>query len=314
MLCMGHTTEAGMMKNPTVIALVLIALAFIARMSGTALAAEPRRDDDWARALEGSRGAAGDVVWLEQGENRFLGLLRPDITGTRRGGVVLLHAMGAHPDWPEVVAPLRRALPGYGWTSLAVQLPAFSRRHGIETYPAAFDEASRRIDAAAAHLRGLGIENLVLIGHGLGATMGAFYLAETPGSGFSGFVAISMASHDEVSERLDGPGHLERIALPILDVYGSRDLPRVVTGAARRAAAARRAGNDASRRNNLAPFRLSATAQEGFSKRVGLIAYRQIKVPGAGDGFRGYEPVLVKRVIGWIKHHAGGITTPAGRM
>ena len=63
----------------------------------------------------------------------------------------------------------------------------------------------------------------------------------------------------------------------------------------------------------MAPFRLSASAQEGLSKRLGLIAYRQLKIAGAGHGFAGHEATLIKRVIGWLKHHAGGITTPAGR-
>lgn len=292
---------------------VLIPLLIAAWTAGVALAAGDPRDSYWAGQLERSP-SAGDIVQLGQEEQKFLALFRADTTGTRHGGAVLLHPMGAHPDWPEVIAPLRRALPGYGWASLAIQLPVFDQHTGVEAYVPTLDEAAERIRTAAAYLRDRGVENVVLIGYGLGATLGASYLAETPDSGFSGFVAISMTSHESASPRLDGPGSLEQIALPILDIYGGRDLPRILTGAADRAAAARRAGHNASRRNNLAPFRMSASAQEGFSKRLGLIAYRQFKIAGAGHGFVGFEPVLIKRVIGWIKHHAGGITTPATAM
>lgn len=299
--------QALSMKKRTFIPLLLAAWT-----AGAAAADEARRDLYWADQLEHSP-SAGDIVRLGP-EKKFVALFRADVTGTRRGGAVLLHDMGTHPDWPEVIGPLRRALPRYGWASLSVQLPVFDRHTAAEAYVSTLDEAAERIGAAVAYLRGRGIEKVVLIGHGLGATTGASYLAETPGSGIGGFVAISMTSDESASARLDGPKLLERIALPILDVYGSRDLPRVVAGAAARSAAARRAGHDASRRNNLAPFRMSASAQEGFSKRMGLIAYRQFGIAGADHDFVGFEAVLIKRVIGWIKHHAGGITMPATAM
>lgn len=303
-----------MQQYPRMARLRRIAWIVTAWAAGAAAtAADLRRDAYWADELKRFE-SAEEIIWLGEGDGKFLGLARPDLTGTNRGGVVLLHPMGAHPDWPEVIAPLRRAVPNYGWTSLAIQLPAFGRDTGIEAYAPTLDEAAQRIRSAVARLRSRSIDNIVLIGYGLGATLGAAFLAENPESGVSRLIAISMRSQGASSPRLDGPAQLERIALPVLDVYGSRDLRAVVSSAAARSAAARKASHTASRQKNLAPYRMSASAQEGFSKRHGLIAYRQLRITGADHSFIGYEPVLIKRVIGWLKHHAGGITMPAGAM
>jgi len=76
-------------------------------------------------------------------------------------------------------------------------------------------------------------------------------------------------------EQTDGGtlGALQRIMIPVLDIYGSRDLDDVVDSAPLRAAAARKARNP---------------------------DYRQTEIAGANHFFQGLEDTLVSRVNAWI--------------
>jgi hypothetical protein len=65
-----------------------------------------------------------DSVWLEAAGEKFLTLYQPDVSGTPRGAVLLLHAEGEHPDWPATMEVLRRTLPQHGWATLAISLPS----------------------------------------------------------------------------------------------------------------------------------------------------------------------------------------------
>ncbi len=67
---------------------------------------------------------ASERVDLLVSEQPIPALLRPVEGSVVRGGVVLLHDLGAHPEWPGVIGPLRRSLPRYGWATIAPALPA----------------------------------------------------------------------------------------------------------------------------------------------------------------------------------------------
>ena len=65
----------------------------------------------------------GETIWLEADGNRFLTLYTEATTRQTLGGVILLHGMGANPDWMDVIQPLRVNLPDRGWATLSIQLP-----------------------------------------------------------------------------------------------------------------------------------------------------------------------------------------------
>lgn len=73
---------------------------------------------------------------------------------------------------------------------------------------------------------------------------------------------------------------IRKITLPMLDIYGSRDLLSVLSSAKARSTSAKKAGN----------------------KR-----YIQIKIQGADHFFNNMDEVLVKRVRGWLAKHAAGV-------
>lgn len=62
-------------------------------------------------------------LWLGQGEERFLALYRPALQPVAEGAVLILHARGQHPHWPDSASVLSQALAQHGWTTLALSLP-----------------------------------------------------------------------------------------------------------------------------------------------------------------------------------------------
>jgi pimeloyl-ACP methyl ester carboxylesterase len=179
--------------------------------------------------------------------------------------------MGAHPDWPEVIAPLRDTLPESGWATLSIQLPVRPNEAKLVDYPALFPEANTRISAAVRYLQKQGQLNIVLVGHSLGAGMGAYFLAEkAPGSeAIRAFVGIGMSQLPGTVAHT--PDTLAKIELPVLDIYGALDLREVLDSVKARAA---------SQANNP--------------------NYRQLSIAGADHFLRGLDATLVKRVSSWL--------------
>ncbi len=92
---------------------------------------------------------------------------------------------------------------------------------------------------------------------------------------------------------------IELISVPLLDIYGRDDLRPVTTGAAARAAAARRAEqglpSDA--------FQRSQRVRVHGKDRAAAVSYRQVAITGADHHFNGHADTLIKRVHGWLKRH-----------
>ena len=88
-----------------------------------------------------------------------------------------------------------------------------------------------------------------------------------------GFIAIGLsvtAEPDEMNSALA----LAKIRIPVLDLYGSRDLETVLSSAKTRRKAARKAANE---------------------------NYQQLEIEGADHFFVGVEDALTRRVYGWLK-------------
>jgi len=273
----------------------------------TAYATDSTLEKQWSDELVKTTDE-GEIAWLDIKGGKFLSLYREDTTGTLQGAAIILHSLGAHPNWPDVIAPVRNLLPTYGWATLSMQMPVMPMGEPLAQHVSLFDEMPERIQAAVGYLQAKGINNIVLIGYGLGAAMGASFLATNEASGIKAFVGISLVAYEGVDDRMYSPTSLEKIKLPILDIYGGRDLDNVILTSKTRANAARKAVIAVSQQQELTPFKQSATAQAAFTKRSGFIAYRQFEIPGADHSFRGFEDLLGKRIIGWLKQHAGGIT------
>ncbi|WP_114418109.1 DUF3530 family protein [Marinospirillum perlucidum] len=67
-----------------------------------------------------------EVLYLPLDEDReFLTLQRQGLSANPKGRLLLLPADGQHPDNPLGLASLRRQLPDYGWSTLALALPNY---------------------------------------------------------------------------------------------------------------------------------------------------------------------------------------------
>ena len=72
-----------------------------------------------------------------------------------------------------------------------------------------------------------------------------------------------------------------------------------------RVAAARRGGLAAQHVQQLDDaLKRSPQARLVTTDHNGYVAYRQLKLMGPDDTFRGAEPTLIKRVEGWLKKHS----------
>ena len=81
-------------------------------------------------------------------------------------------------------------------------------------------------------------------------------------------------SGSDLDPQLDTTAQMAKIKLPILDLYGSRDLDTVLNAVQPRAAAMRKAKHE---------------------------QYRQVEIEGADHFFVGLEDELVRRVYGWLE-------------
>lgn len=252
---------------------LLASLIFSIQTTGICFAtSDQAKEKRWAEQYTDSL-LDGDVVELDAGGTKFNGIFTKAAGRSTGRAVVIAHGMGVHPNWPDVIQPLRTGLADHGWSTLSIQMPILPNDAALKDYIPLFDEVTPRIDAAVAMLRNRGNHTIILIGHSLGATMTAWHLANKKKPGVQGVVFIGIGT-SEIDEKTNSAQSLRRMTLPILDVYGSRDLDDVLSTAGARKSAALRAGNK---------------------------YYRQIEIEGADHFFSGMPDALIRRIYGWLK-------------
>lgn len=217
----------------------------------------------------------GESQWLQAGEQRFLSIYTPSAVERPKGAVVLLHGRGVHPDWPQVIQPLRTQLPQKGWATLSIQLPVLPNKAGLEEYVPLFEESPVRIKAALDFLEQRGFKNIVLMGHSLGNNMATDFLAHSRDKRVQAFVGVSMeaARQPKKFEVLDNVVGLFQVKVPVLDIYGSEAIEPVIKSVDRRAYVIYQALNKKS---------------------------RQIEIKGANHFFQGFENELVQTITLWL--------------
>jgi pimeloyl-ACP methyl ester carboxylesterase len=243
----------------------------------TANASDLDKEKRWANQVVDAI-LDGEAVWLNDGKSDFLGIYT-EAQEDKGRAVILMHGTGIHPDWQQVIQPLRVGLTEHGWNTLSIQMPILANDADYLDYAPLYDEVAPRIDAAIKYLKDSGSKDIVLIGHSQGSAMTAYYLSTTKQdtrANVKGFVAIGMAAFAD-DPRMNSIKALEKIQLPVLDLYGNEDLDSIMASVSLRAGAAKKAGN-----NN----------------------YTQIKIKG-NHFFDGNEKILVKTVAEWLEKIPG---------
>jgi len=241
------------MKLLTLFGILLIALS-------SAQASDLDKEQRWRDQVVGDL-FDGEPVTLNDGQQDFLGLI-VQADPAKQDAIVVLHGIGAHPDWPQVVNPLRVTLAEAGWTTLSIQLPVLDNEASPEAYDAIIADASPRISAALDFLQEQGATGSYIVAHSMGSRMASYFLASTE-KPVKGFVGIGM--------NVGSVQYFDQYSLPVLDIYGSDDLEGVLGSAADRAKQA--SGNS---------------------------QYTQMVVDGADHFFNGMEDDLYVLVQNWL--------------
>lgn len=215
----------------------------------------------------------GEPIHLDADGRKFLALHMESGQEQKKGAVIILHGRGYHPDWKDVAHPLRVGLPAHGWDTLSLQMPVLHKQAKYYDYVPLFPEAHPRIEAAIDYLRGQGIERIVLIAHSCGAHMAMSWVDATGGKGIDAYVGIGMGATD-YQQKMAKPFPLDKLRMPVLDLYGSLDYPAVLRMAPERLAQIRAGGDP-----------LSA----------------QLQVPDANHYFTDMDAPLVEAIVNWLE-------------
>ncbi len=246
--------------------LLLLVLMFSTGLEASDLAKEKRWADQVIDAI-----LDGEAIWLNDGTSEFLGIYTE--AGEDKGrAVIVMHGTGIHPDWQQVIQPLRVGLTEHNWNTLAIQMPILPNEAEYHEYAPLYDEVAPRINAAIEYLKQNGSKDIVLIGHSQGSAMTAYYLSSSK-QAIRGFVAIGMAAFAG-DPRMNSIKALQTIKVPVLDIYGDDDLEGIMKSVDERAAAAKKAGNS---------------------------NYTQVELADSDHFFDGKEDELVEAVAEWLE-------------
>ncbi len=214
-------------------------------------------------------------------ENTFFSIYTPHSTESPKGAIILVHGTGAHPDWGDIIHPLRSELPDKGWATLSIQLPlALPDKKDDENLKTVIESSVPRIESALNYLKSNSYKRVILISHSFGSLMALNFLQLKADSVnkdgtpiISAAIIIGTPSSGSVAP-LNSSAMIEKIKIPLLDLYGSNDLDQVIRSAKARQTAAKKAKNK---------------------------SYRQSETIGANHFYNGLNDELVSYVSNWLK-------------
>lgn len=213
----------------------------------------------------------GEVIDLTVDGRSFMGIhMEPEEDSAN--GIIVLHGRGYHPDWEDVVNPLRVGLAEKGWHTLSLQMPVLRKAAKYYDYVPLFPWAEQRIEAGVSYLREQGIKKVVLFAHSCSVHMALHWIAEKGDSQIDAFIGAGMGATDYKQPMIEAYP-LDKMRVPVLDLFGEDEYPAVVRMAPGRKGAMERAGNP-----------LSA----------------QKIMPDADHYFTGVKEPLVESVSAWL--------------
>ena len=203
----------------------LTSLILLLSLSSVSIASDREKEKRWAAQVTDAI-LDGEPLNLNDGEADFLAI-DTRAEEPKDTAIIVIHGIGIHPDWEQVVQPLRVQLAEEGWNTLSLQMPVLPNEATDKDYDPLMKEAPARIDAGIRYLSKEGAKKVVIVAHSMGARMASYYLAhktvykeaktETP---IVAFVGIGMGEGN--SE------YLAKIKMPVMDLYGSKDLDDVL--------------------------------------------------------------------------------------
>jgi pimeloyl-ACP methyl ester carboxylesterase len=159
-----------------------------------------------------------------------------------------------------MVGTLRQSLADQGYTTLSIQMPILAVDAQAEAYAPTMPEAAERLQLAANFLKAKGYQKIAIVSHSMGSRMSHVYMAKNPPD-IAAWASLGLGTKDTYAG----------IKVPVLDLFGARDLPAVLAGAKKRAASLR-----------------------------GKPASKQVVIPNTDHFFAGHEEDMVKAVKSFL--------------
>jgi len=187
-----------------------------------------KRIEALTRQLE--MNAANEIENLNFQGDPFLALHKAAQTNDPQGCIILLHGNNEHPDWPNVISPVRSELTKSSWCTISIEVPDSLKKEALsftsqEESEQTEDEALLtheevvfgRIDASIDFANEKGISNISLLGYGTSATYALKYSASKQlNTGALILISASVPNqlaYSPFAELLKGS------AQPVLDYY-----------------------------------------------------------------------------------------------
>lgn len=247
---------------------LIIAWITLLMLAAPVAASDLEKEQRWREQVEDSimDGEAVDLVV----EGREIFAIYMEAEDGSDKGMIVVHGTGIHPNWQQVVQPIRVEMAAHGWNTLSIQMPILHNEAQYEEYVALYPEVPPRLRAAEAFLKDRGIQTLLIAAHSQGATMSSYYLSRHP-SDVKGLIAIGMGATQKDSH-INSAQSLKKITIPVLDLYGDDDLPGVL---------------------DTVDARTESSAHN--------VQYSQQMIKDANHFFDGMDDELVSAVAGWAQ-------------
>ena len=191
----------------------------------------------------------GDAEWLQADGREFLSIFYE--ADDSPVAVMILHGRGFHPDWADTVNPLRVGLVDRGYSTLSLQMPVLAKDVKYYDYVPIFPYAHARIEAGIRFLRDQGYSRVVLIAHSCGVHMAMDWAGKKGDTSIDAFIGLGMGATD-YGQPMRQPFPLDRMQVPVLDLYGADEFPAVIRLADRRKQMIETAGHAKSKQQVLA--------------------------------------------------------------
>lgn len=222
------------------------------------------REQRWADEITPAIVVGDPLYSTQKSGHRFLGIYTE--AAKPKMGVVVVHGLGVNPDW-GMIGMLRQRLPDFGYATLSIQMPVLAANARAEAYAETFPDAVERIELAVAALQAKGYQRIALLSHSMGSRMAYAYMKRNPAA-ITAWAALGMPP---APDGRDAALLYIGIEAPVLDVYGSMDLPQVIAGA---------------------PLRRASLK--------GKAASRQVAIAGSDHFYAGHEEDMVKAVVDFL--------------
>lgn len=172
----------------------------------------------------------GEPVYLSDSKNKFLSIFMESEVSKPKGAVIIMHGRGYHPDWKDVAHPLRIGLPESGWHTLSIQMPVLSKKAKYYDYMPIFPDSFSRIEAAIKFLKDKNIHNIVLVAHSCSVHMSMAWFDKADTKDIKAYIGIGMGATD-YKQYMPKPIPLDKLKIPVLDIFGSNEFGAVIKAA-----------------------------------------------------------------------------------